>query len=323
MHYRKTSIVTKVYFPLVILFGLWVILSLCFCQNIKPKYSDLTVDDGLELRIMSFNIRYGTAKDGRNNWVYRRELVYNVIRDYHPDFIGLQEDLGFQIYEIRSALPEYDDVHVNDTYGTGRGLYNAILYRIDRFHVDEKGTFWFSKTPEVPGSRHWGNSGPRICTWARLLEKKSGRAFYIYNVHLDHESQRSRQRSVVLLAHRIKHRKHSDPFVVTGDFNAGEHSNVLRYLKGKASLLGVHKGKSRNSVPMIDTFRVVDHRAGMVGTFNGFVGKCDGRKIDYILVPPGVRVLGAEIVRSNWKGRYPSDHFPVTAWLCLPATPKH
>lgn len=322
MCYKKPSIGIKAAFPLVILFVLWIILSLGSCQSVKPTYSDLTIDDSLELRVMSFNIRYGTARDGHNSWAYRREMVFNVIHDYHPDIVGLQEDLVFQIYEIRKALPEYKEVSVHDTHGTGGGLYNAILYRIDRFHVDEKGSFMFSNTPEVPGSRHWGNSSPRACTWTRLVENNSGRAFYIYNNHLDHESQRSRERSVVLLAHRIKHRKHADTFVVTGDFNAGEYSTEIGYLKGKASLRGVHGGRLKIPVPMVDTFRVLHRWAGMVGTYNGFQGKRDGRKIDYIFVPPGVLVIEAEIVHTNWGERYPSDHFPVTAWLRLPAAPK-
>ncbi|GAI64347.1 unnamed protein product, partial [marine sediment metagenome] len=32
-----------------------------------------------------------------------------------------------------------------------------------RFNVDESGTFWFSDTPQVPGSSHWGNACVRIC----------------------------------------------------------------------------------------------------------------------------------------------------------------
>ncbi|MCZ6776458.1 MAG: endonuclease, partial [Ignavibacteria bacterium] len=53
------------------------------------------------------------------------------------------------------------------------GEYSAILYLSDRFCADEEGTFWFSETPEIPGSRNWGNSIPRICTWMRLVEKAS------------------------------------------------------------------------------------------------------------------------------------------------------
>ncbi len=35
-----------------------------------------------ELRVMSFNIRYGTAEDAANHWSTRRELVVQAIRRY-------------------------------------------------------------------------------------------------------------------------------------------------------------------------------------------------------------------------------------------------
>jgi endonuclease/exonuclease/phosphatase family metal-dependent hydrolase len=51
-----------------------------------------------------------------------------------------------------------------------------------------------------------------------------------------------------------------------------------------------------------------------VGTFNGFtIGQTAGEKIDFVFVEPGTDVLDAAIVRTSRDGRYPSDHFPVTA----------
>ena len=46
-----------------------------------------------ELRVMSFNIRYGTANDGANRWPNRRELVFGVLREHDCDVVGLQEAL--------------------------------------------------------------------------------------------------------------------------------------------------------------------------------------------------------------------------------------
>ena len=81
-----------------------------------------------------------------------------------------------------------------------------MLVRRDRFAVLESGTFWFSDTPEVVGSKSWGNDIPRICTWAKLRDVKGGAAFWFFNVHLDHRSQPSRERSAALLLERIKAR---------------------------------------------------------------------------------------------------------------------
>lgn len=278
----------KIYLLLLTFF---VLLS-AGCNTIGDKTSE-----PLDIDVMSFNIRYGTAQDGENHWNNRKELVSDVIRDYLPDVLGLQEALRFQIDEIRKNLPEYDETGVGRDGGT-KGEYSAILYRIDRFDVDESGTFWLSDTPEVP-STNWGNSIRRICTWTRLLDKQSGSAFYFYNTHLDHKSQPSREKSVRLIVEFIQKRTHQDPFVLTGDFNAGENNAAIKYLKGEGNV--------------VDTFRILHPEAKEVGTFNGFRGLSDGPKIDYIFVTPSTLTLQASIVRMEQEGRTPSDHFPVTA----------
>jgi len=323
MYYRKTSTAPKVAFSIIIFLSLWMLFNLCSCQDIVGADLNRTGADGLELRVMSFNIRYGSANDKQNHWRNRREMVFDVLRNHYPDIVGLQEALDFQIDEIRKALAKYGQIGVAREDGKTEGEYSALLYRLDRFDVDESGTFWFSNTPEVPGSNHWGNACVRICTWARFLEKKSGRAFYVFNLHLDHVSQPSREKSAVLLAQRVHQRKHQDQFVVTGDFNTGENNPVVMYLKGKTSLSGQNERESDNPVPMVDTFRVLHPDIKDVRTAHGFRGNRKGNKIDYVFTPSNVKVLEAQILYDNIDGRYPSDHFPVTAILVLPANSKH
>lgn len=277
----------------------------------------------LELRVMSFNIRYGSANDGENHWNNRKEMVSDVIRNHPSDVVGLQEALRFQIDAIREAHSVYGEIGVAREDGNNEGEYSCVLYRTDRFGVGESGTFWFSDTPEVAGSNTWGNACVRICSWARLIETKTGKAFYIYNLHLDHISHPSREKSAVLLAEHIKNRRYKDPFVVTGDFNVGETNSVVKYLKG-VSGLDVGTGQEAvNPVPMVDTFRVLHPDAADVGTFNGFKGNRQGDKIDYVFALPTVKVLEAQILYDNVDGRYPSDHFPVMARLLLPASARH
>jgi len=257
------------------------------------------------LTVMSFNIRYGTAKDGENEWSARRDMLFEVIRDAKPDLLGLQEALDFQIDEILAAVSGYAVVGVGRDDGAEKGEYSAILFRTDRFHVAEAGTFWFSDTPTVPGSKSWGNQITRISSWARFVDR-DGRGFYHFNLHLDHQSQPSRERSTVLLRGRIDTRAIPDPVIVTGDFNVGEANPALATLTGGTG------------APFVDTFRVLYPDVKDVGTFTGFkVGTIGADKIDYVLVPPGTEVMAAEIVRFSRNNRYPSDHFPVTARVRL------
>ncbi len=178
---------------------------------------------------MTFNIRYGTADDGDNSWPLRSAMVWQLIQNHAPDVVGLQEALRFQLDEIRTRVPGYAELGVGRDDGRSGGEYSAILYRSRRFAVADQGTFWFSETPDAPGSTSWGNRITRICTWARLVERETGTHLYVYNLHLDHESQPSRERSVELLAARINARRPRDPVIVMGDFNAGEDNPAVRY----------------------------------------------------------------------------------------------
>ena len=263
------------------------------------------------LTVMSFNIRYGTAKDGENHWTARREMLFDVIREQDADLVGLQEALASQIDEIVAAVPMYAVVGVGRDDAARAGEYSAILFRKDRLQVAEAGTFWFSDTPSVPGSKSWGNAITRICTWTRFVDR-DGRGFYHFNLHLDHQSQPSRERSADLLKQRIDARGvPKEAVIVTGDFNVGERNPALLTLVGR--------GPGDGSASLVDTFRVRHADATTVGTFTGFkFGATDGDKIDYVLVQPGTEVLAADIVRTSRNERYPSDHFPVVARVRLP-----
>lgn len=265
------------------------------------------------LTVMSFNIRYGTANDGENRWELRRDLLFDVLREEDADVVGLQEALHFQIREIVEAVPVYAFVGVGRDDGKEKGEHAAILYRKDRLRVLDSGTFWFSDTPEVPGSTSWGNRITRICTWARFADERGG-SFYVFNLHLDHESQPSRERSVQLLAQRIRERAvPGDPVIVTGDFNVGEDNGAIRWLLGEEGAL---PGAGRPGVELKDTLRAVHPDAKGVQTFTSFrFGNLHGEKIDYVLVGPGFEPVSARLVRTSRDGKYPSDHFPVIARL--------
>ncbi len=64
----------------------------------------------LDVRVMTFNIRNGRAKDEENRWELRKEFVCDVIRDYAPDVLGVQEAYRFQLDEFNKRLPEYGEV---------------------------------------------------------------------------------------------------------------------------------------------------------------------------------------------------------------------
>ncbi len=300
---------------------IWIALFLVFGVLVAGCRTAPPAAGSVDLRVMSFNIRYGTANDGDNHWNHRKALVARVIDDYDADLVGLQEAYRFQLDYLARSLPQYSEI------GEGRdggrdGEYSAILYRTDRFDVNASGTFWLSDSPWMP-SRHWGNTLNRICTWAHLTDLRTNESFYMFNTHFDHESQDARLKSAELIIQRIAEREHKDPVVLTGDFNAGEGNPAVGYLTGVPYGLPDSGAYPIPTIVLQDTFRVIHPDATDVGTGNfGYTGRRDGAKIDYVFATRDIEVLGAAIDQAPREGRYPSDHYPVTAVLRLtPARP--
>ena len=260
-----------------------------------------------EIDAVAFNIRFDNPKDGENAWPNRKEMVGKWIESESPDVIGLQEALRHQINDIKKVATAYSEYGVGRDDGKSRGEHCTILYLKKRFTLDKKdcGTFWFSDTPEKIASKSWGNEIPRICTWARLIHKKTGKGFYLYNVHYDHQSQSSRIGASNLIIERISNRKQSnEPIILMGDFNAAEKNPAITVFK-------------EDPLKLVDTFRVVKPDEKMVKTFHGFRGgSFMGGKIDHVFIlPKTAKVRSAEIVRFNKDERYLSDHYPVRAKL--------
>src|SRR5688500_8850186 len=47
--------------------------------------------DATPLRVMSFNVRYGTARDGDDHWDKRKDFLVETIKAFDPDIMGTQE----------------------------------------------------------------------------------------------------------------------------------------------------------------------------------------------------------------------------------------
>jgi endonuclease/exonuclease/phosphatase family metal-dependent hydrolase len=265
----------------------------------------------LKFSIMSYNIRFGSAKDGKNNWTNRRPLLCRLLRMQYPDIIGTQEGLRFQLDEIRRDLSQYGEIGAGRDDGAKSGEYCAILYRTDRFVDAQSGTFWLSSTPEIPGSKSWGNRFPRICTWALLVDKSTRKGVYVYNLHLDNLSQESRRKGIELLESKIANHEREYPVVILGDFNVTEGNPVVRFLKGSGW------GKPGGRMAFIDAYRKI-HPKSFGGTFNFFRGIKFGPRIDYIFSSPDASVENAEIVKTGFNGCFPSDHFPLLVHLTYP-----
>ena len=259
-----------------------------------PAHPDTT------LRVMSFNIRYNNPGDGAHAWPERADRVASTIRFYAPDVVGLQEALKGQITDLEQALPDYAWFGVGRDDGVEGGEFSPVFYRKSRLELVAQGTFWLSETPEVPGSKSWDAAITRIATWARFRDREDGTAFFYLNTHFDHIGQEARVESAALIRQRVGALAGGLPVVVTGDFNVTPENPAYATMTA-----------------FLEDARLVSDTPphGPEGTFFGFTVEADvpGRRIDYVFVSPGVRVLRAATLTDQWHGHYPSDHLPVLA----------
>ena len=251
---------------------------------------------------MSFNIRLGVANDGDNRWDLRKDLVVKTIRDYNPDLLGLQEVFPMQEEYLRENFTEYFYYGRSRLVDPKDGEACSIMFRKDRFDAIEKSTFWLSETENEPGSKSWDSSLPRIANIVRLQDKQvKGRELVLINTHFDHRGKVAREEAAKIIKNRVFDLEKGAQVVITGDFNSGEGSRPYQFLVGG---------------DLIDTFRSVHPtRTEEESTFTAWKGRLIGNRIDWVLCSPNFRVLSAEINRTNENGRYPSDHYPVTAIL--------
>lgn len=251
-------------------------------------------------RAMSFNIRYGTARDGDNRWERRVPLVLDRIDAAAPHLLGLQECQPFQLDQLRPRLTQFE---VIGRPRTDDAQAEACYLLVDRrrMRVEDSGTYWLSDTPDTVASKGWDAALPRICTWAVVQDRVTHARLLVANAHFDHRGKEARRESARLIAQ--KSAEHDLPSVLLGDFNAAEQSAPIQVLRDAG---------------FVDTWRAQHPDAAEPGTFTGF--KQRGRhKIDYVFASTQLEVTAAQIDTTQVEGRYPSDHFPVLADLRLPA----
>ncbi len=260
----------------------------------------------IDVRVMSFNIRYGAAPDGENHWEKRKGLVVDAVQTFDPDLLGTQETLGFQKGFLEQRLPEYAGVGVGRDDGREAGEMTAMFYKTDRFEPMDEGHFWLSEQPDKPGSVSWDSSMTRMCSWVKLRDRKDAslRPVLWLNSHLDHVGATAREESAKLIAAKVNELGEGCDVIVTGDFNCGADSPPYRALYKDGS-------------GFVDTYAAArpEDEPGEA-TFNSFRGPVvEGPRIDWIAARGDWQVISAGIDRSRPDGRFRSDHYPVHAVL--------
>lgn len=296
--------------------ALWL-LSGCEKEERVPGAVAVSADGSMEVRAMTFNIRYENEGDkGWRSWGERVVGIVKMLRVERPDVLGIQEGLHGQVADLRASLPEYGFAGTGRSDGERAGEYSGIFFNKDRFELDgdRSGMIWLSDTPEKAGSTTWGNEIPRVATWVRLLDRASGQGLWVVNMHLDHRNQPSREKGVRLMAERlVTMNGEGEPVVWMGDFNAVEGNPAVAFLAGKVSSIPAVEGFAG----MLETFDMLNAGEKKRATLHFWRNDPNRQwKVDHIFISKGGEVLRSGILRGGEP--YLSDHFPVTATVRFP-----
>lgn len=275
------------------LFALFLAALIMLPQAAQAKKEN----EGTEgLKVMSYNIRLGSANDGTNSWSLRYVATGEMLEDQAPDVFGVQEALDYQVRYI-NEMCGYEYVGVGRENGKKEGEHMAIFWNKKSVSMLKWGTFWLSETPQKP-SKGWDAACFRTATWALMKDKKTGRKFYFVNTHLDHEGKEAQKNGLKLIVDRIGEiNPEGYPMVLTGDFNMKPDDPNLAELDSKMQ-------STRKIAAVTDNH----------DTYNGW-GRGSGI-IDYIYVSGFSSCPEYQTVVKRYRDRkFVSDHYPVSARL--------
>lgn len=248
------------------------------------------------LKVMSYNIRLGSADDGTNSWALRYSATGEMLDDQKPDVFGVQEALEYQVRYIEEMCG-YESVGVGRDNGKKEGEFMSIFWNKKAVSMLKWGTFWLSETPDKP-SLGWDAECRRTATWALMKDKRTGNRFYFVNTHLDHKGEEAQKNGLRLIMEKIADiNPDGYPMILTGDFNMEPDNANLSELDS-----------------MMQSARKIAQKTDSHDTFNKW-GRGKGI-IDYIYVSGFSSCPEYQTVTKRYADRkFISDHYPICARL--------
>ncbi|NJL81780.1 MAG: endonuclease/exonuclease/phosphatase family protein [Chloroflexaceae bacterium] len=261
----------------------------------------------MNLKIISFNIRYDKPDPDQYNWQVRKKAIAALINYYRPDLMGTQEGKPHQLADLRDLLPNYASVG-QDRDGTGDSETCAIFYHQQRLNCLETQDFSLSETPAISGSMtpSWGNRHARIVTWATFTPRNRNHRFALFNTHFSYRSSLAREFSAKLICDRLGLVSPQIYLFVTGDFNCPPEKYPRQILLQPL----------RNGLQLADALAQLPRSQQL--TYNNFSDQATA-PIDTIYCDRRVKIQDIFVATQQWQGVIPSDHFPVVGTFRLPA----
>ena len=253
-------------------------------------------------RIMSFNLRCEDVNGVPAN--QRRSIVAEQIKAVQPDSFGVQEATKEWMKSLEKQLPEYGWVGLERDNGKAAdegGEACAVFYLRSKYTVMDHGDFWLSDTPDAP-SYGPGAACKRICTWAKLKDRRTGAVYVHVNTHFDHVSEDARVAGARIVTAYINEHFADLPVVFTADINTRESGEAYAVMTEK----------------LVNTRYAAADSIGY-GTFHACSPEThENHFIDFVLCSEDVQALTYRTVTAGVDGRFVSDHFPIYADVAIP-----
>jgi endonuclease/exonuclease/phosphatase family metal-dependent hydrolase len=237
--------------------------------------------------VLSLNLRFGLAKDGENDWAYRKALFPELMQRYGADFMAFQEVNDFQATFLDELLTGHGFIGKREP-APAFWQNNLIFYTRDWRCLDHR-HFFLSHTPHIP-SRFRQSRWPRQCTLGAFA--RGERRLRVASTHFDFDPRVQAQSARVLLD-QLADFYPDTPVLVMGDFNAPPQGACFEAFVQH----GFHLA--------------FEHR--FPATHHGFTGRTDGDHIDWLLYQGPIRPTSSQVIQKPVQGKWPSDHFPVRA----------
>lgn len=270
-------------------------------------------------RVVSCNIRVALPVDDAagNGWDARRKLCEQVMKRQQADIYCLQEVFGRQYRDLRTMFPDYYafgydgpemDAQSDTTYfGITK---NVILFSKKRYELTAGGSYWLSEKPLTGGSKSWETARARHVNYVRLTDRRTGRAFRVASIHLDHISQAAREAQIGVLIDEAAQYPDAFPQILAGDFNSRPGNSAL----GRLLDAGWRDSFVEANGSDVQEFSVHAFKGA------AYVPKKPTKpgRIDFIFLKgAGIRAVASHLIKDADGDRFPSDHYFLAADIVI------
>ncbi|MBB5516133.1 endonuclease/exonuclease/phosphatase family metal-dependent hydrolase [Rubricella aquisinus] len=262
------------------------------------------------LRIGTYNVHYiilGRAAGAWSvgDWERRKGPLDQAFKALQADIIAFQEmesfgggsggDVNLTLDWLLAQNPGYAAAAVGDPRSFPST--QPILYRADRVRVRDQGWFFFSDTPDVIYSRTFNGSFPAFASWV-TFEQDGKQPFTVYNVHYEFKSWSNRRLSADLVVRRMAPLMEAGaPVFLVGDLNARAGDEAVDIHEAAGMTFSPVEGSTYHFNRGFNLFGAIDHIAYAGG-----------------IVPVGAPM----VMRRQFDGEWPTDHYPVIADFRVP-----